>query len=125
MIVTRAQYAAWFEAHEASGAEVTELAFRQACNAHADQDDTTSDPSERDVVMDQDEALAVLRHMPWNETERVAFDQVEGELIRLRTQRRDALDLAAKLEHQAWENGGDHAAQVAVRRLREVLGAPR
>jgi len=122
MIVTRAQYAAWHEAYELSGAELTAAAIGQDCNTHGDPDDTNRGPTERDAVTEPDEALAVLRHMAVNEDEAEAFEQVEGDLARLRIQRQAVLDLAADWEQRAWDRGGDHTARTVVHQLREALG---
>lgn len=125
MRASRAAYAAWWEAYELSGAELTEQAIRQAGHADGDRDDTTSDPGERDIAMESDEALAVLRLAASGEDESEAVRQVTGELVTLRTQRRAVLDLAGELEREAWDRGGDQTVRAAVRQLREALGAGR
>lgn len=124
-LVTRAQYAAWWEAYELAGADATEAAIRQDCNTDGDRDDTNGDPNERDIVVDSHEALAVLRHMAASEDEGEAFEQLAGDLARLRTQRQAVLAYVETWEQRAWDRGGDQTVQAIARQLREALGAPR
>lgn len=131
-IVTRATYAAWWEANELAGTEATELAIRHSFGTVRD---TQRDPDEgaRDMTsetstapdpgMSTDEALAVLRHLAADEHEAQAYDVLAGALATLRVQRQDTLDLARELEHKAWSDGGDHAVRAIVRAVREALGA--
>jgi hypothetical protein len=125
MITTRAQYAAWWEANEQAGAELTEAVMRHDCDTDRDRDDTNCGPDERDIVMESDEGLAVLRYMALSEHEAAAWEAVRAEVARLRTQRQEALDAASAHERAAWQNGGDHAVRSLVRSVRDALGVPR
>lgn len=125
MFATRAQYAIWWEAHEMVGARETEAAMRLGCDTHGDPDDTNGESGERDIAMDSDESLAVLRYMAANEDEAAAYERVAGELVELRAQRQAALELATEWERGAWDRGGDHKVRASVRELRDALGLVR
>jgi hypothetical protein len=118
--VNAATYAAWWEAYELLGAQETEAAIRSGRNTLRDPDEGAIDMTSG---MNRDEALAVLRQMAAEELEADAYGVVHRELIALRVQRQDALDLAKELEQKAWSDGGDHAVRAIVRALREALGA--